>query len=83
MVRLDRTIGLPKLALTDLFVPMVRSIPRLDRGRTMTKGEGATRSSHYFSEYGVEHEDEATGLHDRTSVSARVRIKSAHDSAGH
>jgi len=61
MVRLDRTIGLPKLALTDLFVPMVRSIPRLDRGRTMTKGEGATRSSHYFSEYGVEHEDEATG----------------------
>jgi hypothetical protein len=52
MVRLDRTIGFPKLVLTGLLRQMVRS------SRTMTiKGRATRRSQRYFSAHGVVPED--------------------------
>ncbi len=53
MVRLDRTIGFPKLVLTGLLRQMVRS------SRTMTiKGRATRRSPRYFSAHGGEPEED-------------------------
>ncbi len=65
MVRLDRTTGFPKLVLTGLFGPVVRS------SRTMTKKRGRIRRSpRYLSAHGAEPAD--NGYNAGTSLSRPV-----------